>query len=254
MLRPLPLFNILTVAALIVMACTFKTSAANERQFHDMASEILAGLDAAKADQFPATSGYGAPAIAIRPFTQRETEVDVDTANDFNRNLLAALQQQAGGRFEFVSRETIGRLIEDVRLSGISEEESTKRITDLKINSRADILISGDLRLEDGETVLSYQALSAETARVFVSTPPRVIGASSNAVAAAGTPSLNGFSRIVAEAESLLDDLGYNPGPVDGHMTKETRSALSAYQLDSALPVNGRMTRKVVDNMRRDTR
>ena len=58
----------------------------------------------------------------------------------------------------------------------------------------------------------------------------------------------------VLEAERLLFDLGYDPGPVDGVLTGETRTALRAYQRDSALPINGRMTWRVVENMRRDTR
>jgi peptidoglycan hydrolase-like protein with peptidoglycan-binding domain len=58
----------------------------------------------------------------------------------------------------------------------------------------------------------------------------------------------------VLEAEGLLLDLGYDPGLVDGVLTDQTREALRAYQRDSALPVNGRMTWRAVENMRRDTR
>jgi len=255
MSRPRTLLHIIAITALIILTCTVRSDAANARTFQEIASEILAGLDAAKADQFPATSGYGAPTIAIRPFLAREVPIDVDTANGYNHNLLAALQKQANGRFGFVSREMTGKLIEDIRSSGLSEDETDKRIAELKLNSRADVLISGDLSLEDGQNLLSYQVLSAETAKVFVSTQPRMIGQTPPfATSTPGVPPLNGYSAIVAEAESLLDDMGYDPGPIDGHMTEETRSALKAYQLDSALPVNGRMTRRVVDNMRRDFR
>ena len=52
----------------------------------------------------------------------------------------------------------------------------------------------------------------------------------------------------------MLFERGYDPGPVDGYLTPETREALRAYQLDSALPVNGRLTRRVVENLRRDSR
>ena len=58
----------------------------------------------------------------------------------------------------------------------------------------------------------------------------------------------------VSEAEELLWEHGYDPGPVDGVITGKTRKALEAYQADSALPVNGRLTRRVVENLRRDTR
>ncbi|MGB0682352.1 MAG: peptidoglycan-binding domain-containing protein [Magnetovibrionaceae bacterium] len=58
----------------------------------------------------------------------------------------------------------------------------------------------------------------------------------------------------VDEAEQLLARKGYDPGPVDGVMTRQTRKALRAYQSDSALPINGRLTRQVVENLRRDRR
>ena len=254
MFTPRTLFNVLAVATLIVMAGTFRANAANDRTFQEIATEILTGLDGANADQFPATSGYGAPTIAIRPFVASEVPIDVETANGYNRALLATLQKQAAGRFQFVSREMTGKLIDDIRSSGLSPDDTDRRIADLKINTRADILISGNISLDDKGPVLSYQALSAQTAHVFVTTLPRDIGLNTTIVAIKGNPSLNGYSAIVAEAESLLLDLGYDPGPIDGHMTRETRDALRDYQVNSALPVNGRMTRRVVDNMRRDTR
>ena len=63
-----------------------------------------------------------------------------------------------------------------------------------------------------------------------------------------------GYRPMVEETERLLANLGYDPGPVDGVLTWKAREALRAYQADSALPINGRMTRQSVENMRRDTR
>jgi len=255
MFRFYNLFMTIVIVSFIALTSTVSSNAATARSFEEIASEILKGLDAAEAGELPASSGYGAPTITIRQFLAREVPVDVDTANGYNRTLLAALQEQANGRFGFVSREMIDTLIEDIRSSGLPQEESDKRIAELRMNSRADVLVSGDLRLVEGKTVLSYQALSAETAKVFATTQPRVISKrTSVATFSPGAPYLNGYSAIVAEAESLLDDMGYDTGAIDGHMTEKTRAALKAYQLDSALPVNGRMTRRVVNNIRRDSR
>ncbi len=254
MIRPIPLINFAVLVILMIFVLTVRSHAAEDRQFQEIAAEILAGLNAAKAGQLPALSGYGAPTIAIRPFGEDDSVIERDVANDYNRRLFAALQRQANGRFDFVSRQSVERLAKDIKLSGISDDEAAKRIADLKISSRADVLIVGDIRQVNDATVLSYQALSVETARVFASSMPRNM---TQRGASQSTPvhrPVEGFSRIVAETESLLEDMGYNPGPVDGLMTAQTRTALSAYQSDSALPVNGRMTRRVVENMRRDTR
>ncbi|MCP5366834.1 MAG: peptidoglycan-binding protein [Hyphomicrobiales bacterium] len=59
---------------------------------------------------------------------------------------------------------------------------------------------------------------------------------------------------VVAETQRMLAELGYDPGPADGVMKPRTRTALAAYQSDSGLPVNGRMTRRVVERLRRDAR
>jgi len=254
MFVPRALIPLLGFTGLIALVGLHPASAANEQAFQETASEILRGLDRASTDHLPAINGYGAPTIGIRPFIKREVPTDIETANGYNRSLLVALQKKSNGRYRFVSRETTNKLIEDIRTSGLSEDEMDQRIAELRANSRADILISGNLSQEDHGTSISYQALSAETAHVFVSTQPRMLDNSSAPDVSSRASFLNGYSDIVAEAENLLDEMGYDPGPIDGHMTRETREALRNYQLDSALPVNGRMTRRVVDNMRRDMR
>ena len=252
-----PVIHSLTLSAVLLIGCTLSAIAANNPVFQDISAEILKGLDSAKTTDFPASSGYGAPTIGIRPFREHEVPLDVEAANGYNRSLMAALQAQAEGRFRFVSREMSDKLIDDIRTSGLPQDEIDRRITDLKTNSRADILISGNLSLQDGQAILSYQALSAETAHVFVTTQAVAVQGSpeeTTSVATVLPSSLNGYSPIVVETESLLAELGYDPGAVDGHLTPQTREAIKDYQLDSALPVNGRMTRRVVDNLRRDTR
>ena len=138
---------------------------------------------------------------------------------------------------------------------------------DLQVSLRADILIRGTLRQTERGAVLVYQAVASETGALLVATTPIVIAAPAlvrapvagvrivqdrPAAAVRRVPSKG--HPTVLEAEGLLSDLGYQPGPVDGVLTDETRAALRAYQRDSALPVNGRMTWSVVENMRRDTR
>ncbi len=44
----------------------------------------------------------------------------------------------------------------------------------------------------------------------------------------------------VRELENLLADLGFDPGPVDGVLDEQTRTAIKGYQDLAALPVTGR--------------
>lgn len=44
-------------------------------------------------------------------------------------------------------------------------------------------------------------------------------------------------------AEAHLRDFGFDPGPVDGIFTAETRAAVRAYQARYGLPVSGRLDR-----------
>jgi phage tail tape-measure protein len=49
-------------------------------------------------------------------------------------------------------------------------------------------------------------------------------------------------SSAVGRVQAGLTQLGYNPGPVDGVMGSQTRSAIEAYQRDHGLLVDGRPT------------
>ncbi|MBI2994729.1 MAG: peptidoglycan-binding protein [Gammaproteobacteria bacterium] len=57
---------------------------------------------------------------------------------------------------------------------------------------------------------------------------------------AAGKPPVT--SSTVAEIQSGLVRLGYNPGPVDGVLGSRTREAIRAYQRDRGLLVDGQAT------------
>ena len=44
----------------------------------------------------------------------------------------------------------------------------------------------------------------------------------------------------IRELEGFLADLGFDPGPVDGVLDEQTRTAIKGYQDLAALPVTGR--------------
>ncbi|MGB0632363.1 MAG: peptidoglycan-binding domain-containing protein [Alphaproteobacteria bacterium] len=240
-------------------------TAAADQKFSRIATEILDGIEDSRAGLVPATSGYGAPTIAIRAFAKNGPPVPIEVANAWNRRLLAELHRQSRGRFEFVDMASIGDLVRTIRESNGAEQDKSRRIADLKSNIRADILVTGDITLAGTTPVLAYQAFGIANGRLLASTTPQRIvwpepvSTQPVRVASAEPPPLQAvatgrYRPIVEETERRLADLGYDPGPVDGILTWETREALRAYQADSALPVNGRMTRRTVVNMRRDTR
>lgn len=251
------------VVSLMVAGLGFGHAQAASDPFPAFATEILRGLDKADIKQFSAVAGYGAPRLALSPFEASDSPVPSARANEFNDRLLSALQRQAGNRYRFAVRGGLEKLIKDIKQSGLSETETQARISDLRKNARADILISGRLRKEGNDAVLSYQAIGIETGDLFASTAPRRIAltrrptstfvADQTATRVSETAPESARSKV-AETEWLLSEHGYDPGPVDGVITPQTRAALSAYQRDSALPVNGRMTRRVVENLRLDTR
>ena len=240
--------------------------AAADQVFAPLASEILSGIRNANVAKIPATSGYGAPTIAIRAFGGNEPPIPAEVANAWNQRLLAELHRQARGQFEFVDMSAIATLIRTIQASNDIASAKADRIADLKANIRADILISGAITLSRETPVLTYQALGIENGRLLsTSTPTRLqwpepapeqaVRIASNKLPDLPVATLpRGFRPMVAETERRLAELGYDPGPVDGVMTGRTRQALRSYQADSALPVNGRMTRRTVENMRRDTR
>ncbi len=54
-------------------------------------------------------------------------------------------------------------------------------------------------------------------------------------------PALAALSKSeVRELEGLLVGLGFDPGPVDGVLDEQTRTAIKGYQDLAALPVTGR--------------
>lgn len=254
------------VAGLAILLATIAgPAAAADTAFARMADEILDGLRNARAEAIPAASGYGRPTIGVRGFRENDVPVPADTANAWNHRLLNELQRRGRDEFEFVDEASVALLVRDIEGSGASADDKADRIAALKAGSRPDIRIAGSVTMAGATPVLAYQAIETGGGRLLASTAPRrmnfpetepmpVLPASDLQAAIAPAETPEGYLPTVEEAEILLRALGYDPGPVDGILTEETRRALRKYQLDSALPVNGRMTRRVVENMRRDTR
>ncbi len=253
--------------ALVWMSIGQVSAAVSDRTVDALAGEIARGLDAADLNAFPAGSGYSQPTIAIKAFTEAAGPVDAGAANYVNDRLLMALQRRLRGRFRFVARDAVGDLIADIDATTAPSADRDARLRELQVNLRADILIRGTVRQTGRGAVLTYQAVASETGVLFVSTTPVVISAPVRVRTALADVQIvqerspaplsrlpsNGHPTVL-ESERLLSELGYDPGRVDGILTDQTRVALRAYQRDSALPVNGRMTWHVVENMRRDTR
>jgi len=53
-------------------------------------------------------------------------------------------------------------------------------------------------------------------------------------------------AELVGRAQHLLTELGYQPGPVDGLPGPRTNRAVSAFQGDSGLPVDGKVSRALL--------
>jgi len=248
----------LTLATLLLVgiAPLGAAQAATDRLFAGFAGTVLEGLNAAPVESLPANNGYGAPRIVVRTIGGGSPDISAS----YNRRMLRALQTGAKGRFSFVALDALDRLILDIKAEKLTVRETDARIRDLRINARADILVAGTVNRQNGETTLSYQAINTETGALLASTTARPVTTQTRApkfpkpAIVQAQRRNDGYRPTVEEAERLLLEKGYDPGPVDGYMSAKTRTALRRYQHDSALPMNGRLTRKVVNNLRRDTR
>lgn len=277
-IAPFGWLKCLGLAAGLGVALAAPPAAAAPPVFDEIAGELLTDLRNADVSRIAAVSGYGRPTLRIRAFRENEAPIPKEFANAWNRRLLRALQRRSRSQFEFVEETAVATLIREIERTTPPGAERDKRVDALRASSRADVLIVGTVILSGRTPVLSYQAVSVENGRILASSAPRRMPFPGSddppaPLPAASAPSpapmisppapstqshartdVFGYRRTVEEAEALLAELGYDPGEVDGVITSKTREALRAYQLDSALPVHGRMTRRTVENMRRDKR
>lgn len=56
-------------------------------------------------------------------------------------------------------------------------------------------------------------------------------------------------SPLVADVQSALNRAGYNPGPADGVYGPHTRTAISAYQRDNGLSVDGEPSASLLQHL-----
>lgn len=70
-----------------------------------------------------------------------------------------------------------------------------------------------------------------------------------------GTPSSNvAHNSLVANTQSSLSRLGYDPGPVDGVLGPRTSAAIREYQYDNGLPLDGQVTASLEQHILTQTR
>ncbi len=234
----------------------------SQAHFRVFAHELLAGIGASDLADIPAIGGYGKPRVAVLPFTADDAAVPKSVSAEFNARLVAELTRQGNRNFRFVARDSLKAIIGEIDSIGELEPGTDDRVADLLHNARVDILVLGRLRKTDDAVVLSYKAVSTEDGTLFAATRPRRLPRAQTAMAARArdpapvpmpdlvAPSGPQGRPRVAEAQRLLVALGYRPGAADGVMRPRTRAALSAFQRTAGLPVNGRMTRRVVQRLR----
>jgi len=58
------------------------------------------------------------------------------------------------------------------------------------------------------------------------------------------------LSSVVADVQSRLARRGYDPGPIDGVVGAKTRDAIRAWQRDSGMAVDGRVTPALIESLR----
>lgn len=251
--------GVLAICMLMAGLLTLPTKAkASSAKFSELAEDIVSDLHKVKVDNLQARDGYLNPRIAVMPLKAKEGGLTALQADLFNRQFEQALLDKVDGQFVIVSRQALPLVLEEGTRS-LRGDDALRRISEMNENSRADILVVGASYNERGAISLSYQALAVEsgtllgaTRTIRVSNAPLRVTSNTDVMRIARNPTRR--EEVALEAETLLYELGYEPGPIDGIITKQTRRALSRYQRDSALPVNGRLTRDVVKNMRRDTR
>ena len=235
----------------------------SQGHFRAFAHELLAGIGASDLADIPAIGGYGKPRIAVLPFTADDEAVPKSVSGEFNARLVAELTRQGNRDFRFVARDALKAIIGEIDSIAELEPGADERVADLLRNARVDILVVGRLRKTDDGVVLSYKAVSTEDGTLFAATMPRRLPRARAAMVARArdpvalpAPEFVGPSAGLrgrprgAEAQRLLVALGYHPGAADGVMRPRTRAALSAFQRSAGLPVNGRMTRRVVKRLR----
>ncbi len=260
--------------------------------FDILAWEILAGIEASNhlvnSDDVQKEAGTR---IAVWPFPPGQAPVPASLANEYNDKLLVSLLSQGGSRHRFIAREALSAVIKEIDESSSRDAELDELLAALVEGARADVLVVGKLRHASSETiVLSYEAIRVRDGTILAATshqrlpldpdevklaarskapvqggkptsPPRpnkaldapvMAGVGTAAEPSASSRALAVPNKDVASVQSVLWELGYDPGPLDGILGPQTRAAIREYQRDAHLPVDGYVSGKLIHSLHRD--
>lgn len=178
------------LAAMMAGAGAGLAAPVSKEAYREMAHDLIAGIDASwrpetGSEKFDEALLYLKKAynyikekrvrIAIWPFDPDTVPVALEAAEDFNDALYARLLKKTAGRYDFVARDELKALINDMDQTGALENSAKNPLAALMESARKiDILIRGRIRVRGGKTMLSYKAVSVD-GRVIAATTPRVV-------------------------------------------------------------------------------
>ncbi|MBT4017183.1 MAG: DUF4384 domain-containing protein [Alphaproteobacteria bacterium] len=103
--------------------------------------------------------------VAVWPFQSRDIPVSTRVAEQLNINLLAALQRKAGSKLVFVGRKELGALIADLEET---HQDMENPVATVSKSARVDLLVIGEISLENRRIALSYKVLGASKGKTRV--------------------------------------------------------------------------------------
>ena len=156
------------------------------------ADEILYELNSALGRAASAPADGRKLRIALWPFEAQTIPISKSFADELNAMLLSALLAKHGNRYEFVARQSLGTLIEDMRRTGVWDETGGAPVAAvLRSAGEVDILIEGRMRLDVGGVSVFYKALRMDGVILAQTSPARLRLTSAEASQTAGTLSLD---------------------------------------------------------------
>ena len=236
--------------------------AADRAEVRDIVSDLMAGLDAAPMSAVPSNGAFDKVTVKL---AEHPSGADGDPSiaravRSVTVQVAGVMQQRAGDRYRFVSTQAHNALLADLQNGDAGDRDRVA--AELAARGKPDILIQPVVFGDAGSRSLFYQAIGTHAGDILATTravriQSRPVPEDKPILAAAVLTSggSDGVFRPVAlEAERLLLARGYDPGTIDGYIDDGLRRALRAYQRDSALMPNGRLTWETVENLRRDRR
>jgi TPR repeat protein len=110
--------------------------------------------------------------IAVWPYEAGKLPVSKDKADEFNEHLLAQLKELAGGRYEFVTQETLALLIDYIDNARALDAAGGNPINALMKKAQdLDFLITGRIRRDGARVILTYTATRTDGILAATTTP-----------------------------------------------------------------------------------